>query len=158
MLDPLGLDMSFVEGSGTPTGPIVHGYSNDEGGYTDMFAINTGYGMPDGGLISTAEDLASYIRAVATRAAPLSEASELAITDMVDTGDGDRYGLGISHWDDQHGFEAWGHGGNIKGYQSEMFYFPTREVTVVLLVNGSEGKFDALFEDVLDRAIELALE
>jgi D-alanyl-D-alanine carboxypeptidase len=156
VLVPLTLDASFVEGLGTPTGPIVHGYSNEDGDYRDMFAINTGYGLPDGGLISTAEDLATYIRAIATRAEPLREASTLATSQLVDTTDGDRYGLGISHFPDLQGFEAWGHGGNIEGYSSEMFYFPEPDITLVLLVNGSDGDFDGIFDSVLERAIELA--
>lgn len=154
VLEPLGLDASFIEGSGTPTGPIVHGYG--EGG-RDMFAINTGYGLPDGGLVATAQDLATFVRAIATRAEPLAAASTLATSDLVDAGD-DRYGLGISYWPDLDGVEAWGHGGNLEGYQSEMFYFPAQDVTLVLLVNGSEGDLDDLFEALLDRAIELALE
>lgn len=157
VLAPLGLDASFIEGSGAPTGPIVHGYSNDGGGYRDMLAINTGYGLPDGGLVSTAEDLALYVRAVATRAAPLGEASALATRDLVAAEGDERYGLGISYWADLQGSAAWGHGGNVEGYTSEMFYFPEQDVTLVLLANGSDGDLDAVFEVVLERAVELAL-
>lgn len=157
VLDPLGLDASFIEGSGTPTGPIVHGYSNEDGDYRDMVAINTGYGLPDGGLVTTAQDLAAYIRALATRAPPLSAASTLATSDLVAVESDERYGLGISFWADLQGAAAWGHGGNVEGYSSEMFYFPERDVTLVLLVNGSDGDLDAVFDAVLDRALELAL-
>ncbi len=158
VLVPLGLEGSFIEGHGAPTGPIVHGYSFETGDAQDMFAVNTGYGLPDGGLVATAGDLSTYVRAIATRAAPLTDAFTLATSGLVTTGEGDSYGLGISRWPDIQGLEAWGHGGNIDGYLSEMFYFPAPDVTVVLLVNGSDGDVDAVFEAVQKRALELALE
>ncbi len=157
VIDPLELDASFVEGLTPATGEIVHGYSGAEGDLRDMFAVNTGYGLPDGGVVSTAEDLSRFLRALATRAEPLRAASTLATSELVDAGD-DRYGLGISRWPNLQGFEAWGHGGNLEGYASEMYYFPALETSLIVLVNGSDGELDAAFDAVVDRALTLTLD
>ena len=49
-----------------------------------------------------------------------------------------------------------GWSGNLEGYLSEMYDFPASDTALVLLVNGSDGDFDAVFDAVLDRAIEIA--
>ncbi len=157
VLEPLALEASFIEGQTPATGAIVHGYSAADGDLRDMFSVNTGYGLPDGGVVSTAEDLSRFLRALATRAEPLRAASTLATSELVDAGD-DRYGLGISRWPDIKGYEAWGHGGNLEGYASEMYYFPALETSIVVLVNGSDGELDATFDAVVDRALTLTLE
>jgi D-alanyl-D-alanine carboxypeptidase len=157
VLDPLGMARSFVENGEEPRAPIAHGYSR---GVRDMFAVDTGYGLPDGGVVATAPELATFIRAVGGGPAP-SQAPTQAIARMLDgavsSGEGERYGLGVAELETPCGRTV-AHGGNLEGYLSEMYYVPERDLAVIVFVNASDGWVDALFDAVATRALEIACE
>lgn len=154
---PLEMNDSFYENEEEATGPIVHGYVPDDGELFDMHSYNTGFGMADGGIVSTAEDVAVYIRALGGSDSQLSsEAVGLMLDDAVSLEDGEVYGLGITRYETDDG-PALGHGGNIEGYSSDMFLFTQQGVVVVVMTNGSDGDLDAIYEAVVDRAVSLAM-
>lgn len=154
VLDPLGMSRTFVEHGEAPRTTIVHGYSE---GTRDMFDVDTGYGLPDGGLVATAPELITFVRAVGgggSARGALSEAIALMLADPA-TSPGERYGLGLAEFTTPCG-RTIGHGGNLEGYLSEMFYVPDRDMAVVIFVNASDGWVDELFGAIVEHTLELA--
>jgi D-alanyl-D-alanine carboxypeptidase len=154
VMDPIGMTDSWVEHLEEARHPIVHGYYEGE---RDMFAIDTGYGLPDGGIVATAGELAAFIRAVGGGPVPAGlnpAAVQDLLADTVRDEDGDRYGLGLSIFSTPCG-RTIGHGGGIDGYLSDMFYVPDRDLTVILFVNASDGWVDDLYDEVSERALEI---
>lgn len=157
VLDPLGMSASFVENEEEVRTPIVHGYAKGE---QDMLRIDTGYGLPDGGVVATAPELAGFIRAVGGGTpvtGTLADAIDMLLDDAADSGEGDRYGLGLGEFATPCG-RTLGHGGYLDGYLSEMFYVPSRDLAVVAFVNASDGWVDDVFEDLVQRTLEIACE
>lgn len=155
VLDPLGMGQSFVEHGEPPRVDIVHGYSRAQ---HDMFDVDTGYGLPDGGIVATAPDLLRFIRAVSGGAESPEldpEAVRLMTESDVGSMDGERYGLGIATLDTPCGPTV-GHGGNLEGYLSEMYHVPALDLSVVVFVNASDGWVDARFDAIAAQALTLA--
>jgi len=155
---PLQMTASFYENAEEATGPIVHGYVPDGGSLQDMHSYNTGFGLADGGIVSTAEELAVYIRAIAGRDNRLpSDTVSLMLEEAASLEDGEVYGLGLSLFQTTDG-PAYGHGGNIEGYSSDMFYYPERDVVIIVMANGSDGGLDEVYSNLVDDVISLALD
>lgn len=157
ILDPLGLDHTFYEVAEPIPTPIVHGYTeyNRRGRLDDVTDLQQGYGLADGGILSTTADLATFLRAVGAGDALLSdEARAILLDEAVPTGEGDRYGLGISRYETRHGAQLT-HGGGIDGYSSDMLYYPESDTVIVAFTNISNGYFgtrpapERVFSDLL---------
>ena len=157
ILDPLGMGATYYEHVEAASGSLAHGYMEVGGGVDDTFAYDSGYGMADGGLVSTAGDLGTYIGAVGRgddRLGADAVAEVFAVVARPE--DTEEYGLGLSRFSGEHGTLI-GHGGNVPGYNSEMFYHPGTDTVVVVLANGSDGGMDEVFEALVDRVLDLAL-
>jgi D-alanyl-D-alanine carboxypeptidase len=157
ILDPLGLRHTFYEVAEPVPTPLVHGYTEYDrrGRLADVTDLQQGYGLADGGIVSTAADLATFLRAVGSGDALLSdEARALLLDDAVRTGEGDRYGLGISRYETRDGTQLT-HGGGIDGYSSDMLYYPASDTVIVAFTNISNGYFgtrpapERVFTDLL---------
>ena len=150
--EPLSLDSTFYDGLEEPNGTIVHGYApwNDEA-EIDTHSYNHGYGLADGGLLSTALDLGIFIKALATENPAITETVRTLMLDQaIDVGEGELYGLGLSKANDEYG-TVFFHGGAHVGYTSEMFYWPETDVTLTVLVNGSDSEtYDDATESLLN--------
>ena len=101
--------------------------------------------IPDaaGALISTADDLFRWMRALTTGRA-IGRASFALMTTPSDAPPAaatrDRYGLGVYVWQVR-GQTMIGHTGQIPGYASVVAYLPAQDVTIVAL--GNDDAFDA---------------
>lgn len=152
IFEPLGMTTAWYEHNDTPRGPFSHGYADLEGdaGLEDLHAWDQGYGLADGGLIMSAPDMATLIKAVAAPSGSgswLTSSARAELLRGVDAGGGELYGLGVSVDGGRYG-----HGGNIPGYQSEMFSWPDEGVTLVVFANGTEGELDDVFAELVERA------
>lgn len=157
ILDPLGMTHTFYELEEPVTGDLVHGYSyyfeRDE--LFDTDELEQGYGLADGGIVATAADIGTYIRALGAGDRLLSDPVRGALFgDTIETGEGDDYGLGISVFPSRYG-DVVGHGGALEGYLSEMYYYPDEDTTIVVFTNTTDGYFRAESspEDVFDDLI-----
>jgi len=96
-----------------------------------VFAAQAEYG--GGGLISTAHDLARWARVLyegrVFTAARLEE-----MLNALPSGDGDKYGLGVTVLQSGAG-PVYGHDGTMFGYQTVMLYFPKDQVSVAVQIN-----------------------
>ncbi len=158
LLEPLDLKETFYEYRDPLVGNLAHGYADidGDGRLDDTYSYDQGYGLADGGLISTASDLARFIGKIAGSGGPLSEAAQQELSSgFIPLGGGDAYGLGIARIATPLG-TALGHGGNVMGYASEMFYFQDLRTVVVVFANGTDDALDGIFERLVSEILQAA--
>lgn len=132
---PLGMDDSVLESPAALGQGIAHGYADwdGDGVLDDVTFVNEGNGLGDGGIISTADDLAIFARAL-FKGELLDPDSMSEMMDFVADGEGGLYGLGVAMYEGDFGTEL-GHSGATAGFQSNMVYLPESDVVVVVLTN-----------------------
>jgi CubicO group peptidase (beta-lactamase class C family) len=145
VIAPLGLKRTAY-GAAAPLIPgRVAGYTTDgqTHGVRNANPISSSIPAAAGGLISTADDLAAWMRAL-VGGRVLDPASLAAMrTPAPDLPGGSpayRYGLGLYLWTVR-GAPMIGHTGQIDGFASMVAYLPDQDVTIVVLANDDE--FDA---------------
>jgi D-alanyl-D-alanine carboxypeptidase len=135
IIEPVGLThTSFPVGSEIPS-PHARGYwRTPQGPIVDMTDWNTSWGDAAGQMVSTAEDLHIWARALATGAllSPAAQREREKFLPADDEGIGVVYGLGMT---DNNGWR--GHDGNVLGYTAYPFYLPSERMTLVVLLNSS---------------------
>ncbi|MCF6303159.1 MAG: beta-lactamase family protein, partial [Devosiaceae bacterium] len=148
---PLGMQNTFMEiieprdvGFG---GLLVRGYDYGE----DITQINDALGFGDGGLISNAQDLATFLSAMFLEKSLLSKNSLIQMLKFDPIGN---YGLGISLTETDFGI-SWEHSGSTAGFMGDMIYLPDEQTIFVLLTNDfnselKEPVFNASLQIVLD--------
>ncbi|MFI5821233.1 serine hydrolase domain-containing protein [Streptomyces rishiriensis] len=141
IIGPLGLRAtSFPTGTGHISGYHAHGYVSPDlvpttdGTPFDVTRFNPSAAWAAGALVSTADDLSRFYRAL-MQGALLSSSmlKEMKTTVAEDPADpsGARYGLGIERVQDPCGAD-WGHGGEILGYQDMAYWNERTGRTTVL--------------------------
>ncbi|WP_018332146.1 serine hydrolase domain-containing protein [Actinomycetospora chiangmaiensis] len=137
----LGLaQTSWPTGDALPT-PFTRGYLSTVDGttpppYRDGTLSNPLVPDTAGALVSTVPDMTRYAAQLATGAGlpPAIAAQRQAWTPLTTTGVRVQYGLGITQLGD------WvGHDGSIIGYSDMVFYLPSAQATVVVMVNAADG-------------------
>ena len=108
---------------------------------------------PDGGIVSTVYDLATFIEAVFDGRLLAKEALKEMTSNMLaekryNLG---TYGLGIFKVVLGNGQIMYGHGGGHQGYSAELWYVPEKKRTFAYLANGS--KFRGPSADALSRLL-----
>ncbi|MCP4346579.1 MAG: class A beta-lactamase-related serine hydrolase, partial [Desulfobacterales bacterium] len=131
-IEPFGLANTFVPEDESVPGNFAHGYLDldEDGELDDVTYINPSYAWSAGNMISTADDLAHWARAL-YGGKVLSEAS---LAEMLDFSDDPPYGLGVGYYGEVLGI---GHTGGIAGYSSLMSFNPDTGVTVCVLINNN---------------------
>jgi D-alanyl-D-alanine carboxypeptidase len=147
ILQPLGMDNTYFDPDETMAGPVVRGYVGTRD-YTDM---NMSFAWGAGGMVSTAEDLGRFARALF--GGELLQPQTLATMLTFDSGHGGlgasnfSYGLGVMQDmmsigpalngqprpDGQAVVQ--GHTGGLTGYRSTMWYLPASGSVVVVGLN-----------------------
>lgn len=159
VLKPLGLEKTYYDpqSSSIPDG-TVRGYTDfyGDGRLSESTDYSTGHYTPDGGVVSNVYELAKFVEAVF--AGDLLDSSSVAqmqewVEEEYPLYGRSKYGLGLNYWDTPHGY-AVGHSGEMFGYLAEMWYFPDKDVTYVMLINGSFGKVNEVFDEyVIDEVL-----
>jgi D-alanyl-D-alanine carboxypeptidase len=145
LLEPHALRNTVPSDSRTIPG-LVQGYagpSNQFGGTDAMigadgrFAINPQFEWTGGGIVSTSEDLARWMRIVHTgKAFDPSLLAQFRTGVPARLGQGVQYGLGVIIRPTPLG-TAYGHSGFFPGYLTETLYFPDIGTAVAVQVNTS---------------------
>jgi D-alanyl-D-alanine carboxypeptidase len=140
VLAPLGLDATWWPGdSNRLPDPFARGYTLGFPGATpdhpvDTTGFNPSWGSTAGALVSTAEDLLTFARALGTGALLTPESQALRIASLADApalGPGVEYGIGLMR------ISGWiGHSGHIPGYRTACYYQPEADAAVVVLTAG----------------------
>lgn len=122
---------------------VVNGYAgpeNELGGYdaslaAGQLAVNPQFEWTGGGIASTADDLARWMRELFAEKVLQPRWLEQMVDGVPSRlGPGVRYGLGMMIRETPAG-RAYGHSGFFPGYATEVLYFPERGVAVAVQVN-----------------------
>lgn len=146
ILTPLNMKDTFMEVRESIPGGFANGYRKVNGSRTNVTQLDEGNGLGDGGLISTAPDLAKFIHGLLAEAKLLSPES---LKQMLTFFKNDNYGLGIASNKTKWG-QLLGHNGVMTGFRAEMHYLPSRDVTIIVLGNNEYEEIYGLVEKALD--------
>ncbi len=143
--EPLGLKNTSLPDSPKMTGEYSHGYGYMAEGDEELEDFTT-YLDPSlvwaaGAMISNLDDLKIWARALADGELLDKKTQKERLT-WVDFPEGEglaKYGLGIFYMG---GFI--GHDGRTPGYNCDMFYFPSKEATIIVMLNLSDESEPAL--------------
>lgn len=112
----------------------LRGYSwdADTEAFKDMTALNPGLPGGAGAVVSTLDDLHTYVRALCTGELlkPATQAERLAGVTMDGEPEFIKYGEGIELLG-----QFCGHNGTIFGFSSEAFYLPAKDAVIIINVN-----------------------
>ncbi|SEH64974.1 D-alanyl-D-alanine carboxypeptidase [Mycolicibacterium rutilum] len=121
---PLGLFDTYFPAPGDRRlrTPFAHGYELVDGVRTDVTEFNATAAGTAGGLVSTNEDVTTFLTALLDgRVVPAGLLEQMQQTVPMPDGDGVLdYGLGLGRVSLPCGVTAWGHGGDLPGYHSFM--------------------------------------
>lgn len=100
--------------------PFAHGYELRDGRLTDVTDFNASAAGMSGALVSTAEDMSTFVAALLDgRVIAPSLLQEMMVTVPQSGADpAFRYGLGLGSIDLSCGVTVWGHGGDVPGYHT----------------------------------------
>lgn len=163
LLEPLGLERISLQAGSSPFADIAHGYTaiNHDLPHTD---VSDGTRLvPNrrsaqaagaaGGMASDASSIAVWADSL-FGGRVLEDTSLDEMIDVRDTGDGFDYGLGVGRIESASGSKKMlGHGGGIDGFQSTMWYVPSEDVTIVVLVNDDTSRVENIFDSMLDTVL-----
>lgn len=151
ILGPLGLKNTSLPTDGALPAPAPHGYGdwNPTQKVEDVTDWNPSWGWAAGSMISNADDIAKWTRAMAlgeTISPELQKAREAGKPASTE-GQGATYGLAY----EMHPGGWQGHNGRIPGFTTYPYYLPAEKLTVVLLLNTSANVVQGweLFGDVV---------
>ena len=151
IIEPLGLTHTLhgQEAAGIPG--LVHGYVLDEGDRFDVHPWYSHFGLADGGIQTTADDLAEFILGLLKSDKVLDDAmrQEMLQPSLLGTPPS-HYGLGISIKPLLQASEVlYTHSGKDPGYQAEMLYFEEKETVITLCASGSFDEYDEIAQELM---------
>jgi D-alanyl-D-alanine carboxypeptidase len=157
--EPLELKDTFMETHEPIPGGFVQGYQdwNDDGKAENVTnpLLNDGLGLGDGGLVSSAPDVARLMRSLFGKGTLLSSTSLEQMMTLVESDRRGGYGLGIAYAPTVWG-EAWGHTGKTTGFMSDILYLPAHDLIIVAWANSGDSKQSSPSE-LIDESLEVIL-
>jgi D-alanyl-D-alanine carboxypeptidase len=156
IFQPLALNETYNDYNDEALPPLARGYFyQSDGRRKDYTEINQGYGLADGVIVTTGGDIVKFLRGLLREKRLLKPEYLAEMLKVEDAAKKAQEGLNIFVYSDFNNGEFGkmiGHDGEYAGYKTEMFYFPDRDVIVVLLTNcsgkGVDGKWHALFQEI----------
>jgi D-alanyl-D-alanine carboxypeptidase len=132
IFERLGMDNTFLsEGTfGSGKSGIIHGYYKTDDKIYDGQKVSVGWAQASGGIISTADDLIKFFKALVSK--KLFERKETFEQMVRLVGGNEQYGLGLMIFDDPEIGMYYGHGGNFCGTRTMLAYFPKHQTTIVV--------------------------
>jgi D-alanyl-D-alanine carboxypeptidase len=146
---------TYFDGEEPARGTLAHGFLAS--GQDVSKAFDPSWAWSAGAMVSTVGDLTTWADALYAGDV-LSKASRAEmIADPIPTDqDGVGYGLGVFVLDPAVAVDvAIGHGGDIPGYHTQMWYWPNEKYTVVGIVNSDAADSNELLIAALDALFDL---
>ena len=144
---PLGLTATSAPWSAnerTLPQPFMKGFSNTGNGYQETTEDNLSANVAEGNIISTAADLARWIRTLLSGNGPVNKDQAARMITIPPGNESAQYALGIQRYNDI----GYGHTGAHLGYMSLSAYNPQDNLTVVVVLPfldftkvGTQGEF-----------------
>jgi CubicO group peptidase (beta-lactamase class C family) len=136
VLKPLGISRVWSGDDREIVPNRVHGYEKGPGGLENATPWYYLVPFSAGSLLTTAEELAHYRRAVFTSPAVPARVRELITTEVpLSDGESTGYMLGALARSQFGGLLKYAHSGEIWGYSASQAYYPERDTTIVVLSN-----------------------
>lgn len=157
---PLGLKSTYYDPENPVHRAIARGYVNYQGNLVDMTDFDQGCRTPDGGIVSTVYDLATFIEALFQDRCLLSPDAFAEMTsDMLwEKRMGAFCGLGILKFEMADGETLYGHPGGHQSYSAELWYMPAKKLasTQIAAVRGrlSSTADQISLRNVLDNCLK----
>ena len=129
---PLGMSHTFFATDAAMSTPFAHGYWPENGSNTDISDWNPSYGWAAGSIVSTADDLLIWTKAL-MGGQVLSATSFQQMTSVLSPAQ--NYGFGLNIVDLPTEGHVICHNGEIPGYMAMLRYYPAKQMTVVILTN-----------------------
>jgi D-alanyl-D-alanine carboxypeptidase len=159
VLDPLRLRDIKLQPDERAVKQPAHGYAqpNADGDVSDgsRYVPFTSVGLTAwtaGGVVASARNTARLGHALFTGRV-LAPESLRAMVRFGAANYFDEYGLGVARTE-IHGHEAWGHGGRIPGFASDLFHLPKERMTLAIVVNDGEWPVEDTAAELLYAALE----
>lgn len=158
--EPLELNDTFMEAHEPIPGGFIQGYQdwNADGTAENVTQplLNDGLGLGDGGLVSSAPDLARFVRLLFSNGELLrSETLEKMMT-LVESDKRGGYGLGMTYTPTLWG-EAWGHSGKTTGFRSDIMYLPAHDLIIVAWTNSGDSQ-QGNPSDLIQESLQIILD
>lgn len=156
--EPLGLSGTLLpEGGEAPLG-TARGYGDisGEGDVYDVTDLALGYGLIDGGVVSTASDLTLFAKTL-LESGLISTDWLKQMKDESPFGKDNSYGLGLVVDRESAYGRAFGQRGWMLGYTTELWYLPDLKVTVAVMSNGGLGELQARVQQLSEEELAPAL-
>lgn len=159
VLGALGLQETVQgnEAIGLPS--LAHGYSEFDGELIDVYPWTSHYAVADGGIQSSAADLAEFVRGVLTGDTVLNDAMRAELLTPPGVGNPpSTYGLGIHIVaGDAPGNFIYSHGGKNSGYQADYFHVTSagKSITIAWCVSAAFGDYGIWYDQFLQAVIEV---
>jgi D-alanyl-D-alanine carboxypeptidase len=142
ILEPLGLDSTYFEGSETAVPGLVHGYAgvgnppwgSDCGDYYVSEGHDPSSVWTAGAMVSNTANLSTFIEQLLAGQLVTSEGLD-EMLGFVPAEEGMVYGLGVGQWPDRPLGDAIGHAGALPGFRAVMVRYLDSDVTLAMLVN-----------------------
>ena len=156
---PLELKDTFMEAHEPIPGGFVQGYQdwNADGTPENVTQplLNDGLGLGDGGLVSSAPDLARFMRSLFSNGVLLHPETLEKMMTLVQSDKRGGYGLGITYTPTIWG-EAWGHTGKTTGFMSDLMYLPAHDLIIVVWANSGDSQRSNP-SDLLQESLQIIL-
>lgn len=155
ILTPLGLKHTYTELREPIIGHPATGYGDrHKSGKLDSFAeVNDGNGLGDGALMSTAEDLANFAKALFEKRTLLSPKMLKEMLTFSNDSNSYGYGLGVERFPTPYG-KSFGHSGTAYGFVTLMAYIPSEDTTAIVLLNNQDVDIRAITMKALEVVME----
>jgi len=122
-----------------------------DGSDVDTIGWLSTYGFGDAPIQSTPRDMNLFIRTLIDT--DVLVAGETKVRMLTESFSGfSQYGLGIVVVDNG---TIFGHGGQHLGLIAELFYIPSKDISFATTINASDGVYNALFTEYLDKLITI---
>jgi D-alanyl-D-alanine carboxypeptidase len=156
LFEPLGLKHTFVEVFEPVPVKIVRGYVFEGADVREIGDKYQGGGLPDGGIVTTPEDMVKFMRALFVDWKLLDTATmTLMLTPVADAGDGSQVGYQIFITKTRNS-TRYEHDGSIDGYNAIEMHYPESNITIAMWTNGDGGEQDTIFanfQDAVDKLV-----
>jgi CubicO group peptidase (beta-lactamase class C family) len=131
IINPLGLQQTFMPVGGNHSGNVSKGYLIDKGSGSEaeISGNDMSYVWSAGGMISTADEICRWMQAVAAQTL-LNSSSARWLYEGFDTGSGGIYTAGLLNEPEK----LW-HSGTVLGFHSEMCFLKNSGIFITVLTN-----------------------
>lgn len=155
LLDPQKLGHTTFDGAEPLAGALAHGYGPSPAKADVTTAFDPSWAWSAGAMVSSASDLAAWAKALYGGGVLSKE----LFGDMTDAAvptqqSGVSYGLGVFELGASVAYDnAYGHGGDIPGFHTQMWYLPKEQLALAATVNSDDGSPNPITAAVLTQLV-----